>query len=81
MSRQLPLVITPPATADVDDLLDYYDTRESGLSERFLEAFEGVCAAITEGPRSFPVYSETYRRARVDPYGIGIAVIVTTSSP
>jgi plasmid stabilization system protein ParE len=48
---------------DLAEAYDWYEEREEGLGETFLDAFEARVEAIRENPRSFPVVHRDVRRS------------------
>ncbi|MFL6259772.1 MAG: hypothetical protein ACJ76Y_08685 [Thermoanaerobaculia bacterium] len=46
------LVLRPLVERDLDEATNWYEDRQPGLRERFLEDFEAVLARIEENPGS-----------------------------
>jgi len=53
----------PLVKFDLAEAHDWYEEREPGLGEGFLEAFDACLDVICENPRSFPVSHGDVRRA------------------
>lgn len=73
----LPLVFTTAARADVRQALDWYDRRQAGLGQRFLDDLDTLSLRISASPMQFPTARKTIRRAslRRFPYGVFFLVL------
>lgn len=67
-----PIIIEPPAEADLREAFDWYEQQREGLGQDFLLCVEAALAAMAERRRSFPVAVRKARRALVRrfPYSI-----------
>lgn len=54
---------SPLVKFDLAEAYDWYEGREQGLGERFLDAFDACVQAICENPRACPVKHREIRRA------------------
>jgi len=66
------LVFRPAAAADVEDAYEWYQLREIGLGEEFLEAVHEAIRAVQTHPERYPIVHRETRRAllRRFPYGL-----------
>ena len=48
---------------DLAETYDWYERREEGLGERFLNAFDASVESIRENPRAFPIVHRDVRRS------------------
>jgi len=66
------LVLRPLVERDLDEATSWYEERQPGLRERFLEDFEGVLVRIQENPYLYQKIHRATRRAplRDFPYGV-----------
>jgi len=65
-------IVRPPAQADIDDAVDWYEQRQSGLGSHFLDVADSVFKRIRDSPRQFPSVSVEVRRALLHtfPYAV-----------
>jgi len=66
------LVLRPLVEGDLDKATRWYEDRQPGLRDRFLEDFEDALLLIEENPRLYQTVHRAIRRAplRNFPYGI-----------
>lgn len=66
------LLLRSAAKADLRDSFAWYEERQSGLGEEFMQAVEHKLAQIESNPLQFPAVRAATRRAIVKrfPYGI-----------
>ncbi len=67
----------PAAAKDLEEAAEWYEAKQRGLGEEFLEAVRVASNAIVENPEQFPVLYRNTRRALVRsfPYGIYFRVV------
>jgi plasmid stabilization system protein ParE len=58
-------VIAPGAEQDIADAYDWYETRQFGLGEEFLNCVDACVEATRRNPEMYPVVHENYRRALI----------------
>lgn len=69
-------VVRPEAEADIEDAYVWYESRSTGLGDRFLDAVDETMALVRDAPARFPEKHRepdlAIRRALVDgfPYGV-----------
>jgi plasmid stabilization system protein ParE len=70
MTRQW--LVRPLAQADLDDAATWYESQQSGLGSRFLDAVDHVLNRVRESPLQFPSVSAGVRRALLPtfPYAV-----------
>ena len=66
------LVLRPLVERDLDEAARWYETRQAGLRERFLEDFEAVLVRIEENPFLYQTVHRTVRRAPVEDFPCGV---------
>jgi plasmid stabilization system protein ParE len=73
----LQLVFTIAAKADIRHALDWYDRRQVGLGQRFLDDLDSLASRISDNPMQFPTARSVIRRAslRRFPYGMFFLVL------
>jgi plasmid stabilization system protein ParE len=66
------IAFRPEASAELEDAVDWYESRGKGLGAEFLRAFEAAIARIDRHPELYPVVQGTLRRAPVRrfPYNV-----------
>ena len=71
------LVFRPYVEREIDESASWYEERQTGLRERFLEAVEEVLFKIQMNPRLYPAIHLDIRRAplRRFPYGVYYALL------
>ena len=71
------LVFRPLVKGDLDEATRWYEERQPGLREIFLERVGETLSRIEENPRLYPVAHRDIRRAllRQFPYGVYYALI------
>ncbi|HYX25575.1 MAG TPA: type II toxin-antitoxin system RelE/ParE family toxin [Thermoanaerobaculia bacterium] len=71
------LILRAAVERDLDEAASWYEERQPGLREAFLEVVEDTLKRIEENPRLYPVLRLDIRRAslRRFPYGIYYALI------
>lgn len=71
------LVLRPFVERDLDEGASWYEERQPGLRETFLEAVEDTLACIRENPRLYPAVHLDIRRAPLwrFPYGVFFTLI------
>ncbi len=72
----LPLVVSPEATAEVEEAVEWYEKRSAGLGTEFARVVRATFAVIERTPQQFPVAAPEIRRAvlRRFPYAVYFAV-------
>ena len=62
----------PGAEQDLNEAIDYYNARQTGLGERFLHAVDLAIDSILQDPERLPVVQKQVRRERVQrfPYDV-----------
>jgi plasmid stabilization system protein ParE len=72
-----PVPITAIAEADIAKAQDYYESRETGLGNRFVKHVRDTIARIAQNPFTYQIAIESARRARVAdfPYGVSYRVL------
>jgi plasmid stabilization system protein ParE len=55
VARVMGLVVRPAAVADLQEIRQYYDAVQAGLSGRFATSLDELFARLEEFPRSAPV--------------------------
>src|SRR5213592_3798708 len=65
-------IVRPLAQADLDDAATWYESQQSGLGSRFLDAVDHVLNRVRETPLQFPSVSAGVRRALLQtfPYAV-----------
>lgn len=68
----------PAAAADLEEAADWYETKESGLGTKFLDAVRSTLESIAENPNRYALLYRDTRRALVRrfPYGIYYRLLV-----
>lgn len=71
------LVLRPFVERDLDEAASWYEERQPGLRETFLEAVESTLSRIRENPGLYPTVHLEIRRAplRRFPYGVFFTLI------
>ena len=66
------VVLRPAAERDIADAMAWYDAKEGGLGDRFLEQVAATFERVAIRPLGFPLTHGTFRRALVHrfPYTI-----------
>ena len=66
------LVFRPAAAADIEDAFQWYESRQIGLGEEFLEAVQEAVRVVQAHPERYPVLWRHTRRALLErfPYGL-----------
>jgi plasmid stabilization system protein ParE len=66
------LVLRRLAKADLSESFRWYEERQAGLGQAFLDYIDATLSIITEHPRIFPRVDPLTRRASVErfPYGV-----------
>jgi toxin ParE1/3/4 len=59
------MILDPEARTEFDDGYDFYESRQSGLGERFATAIQVVLTRIGNNPRMHGVVTENVRRGVV----------------
>ena len=64
--------VRPPAQADIDDAVAWYEGQQSGLGSRLLDVLDRVFKRIRDSPLQFPPVSVDVRRALLHtfPYAV-----------
>ena len=66
------VVILPPAEAELEEAVQFYNERQIGLGEEFLSEFQAAITRIIERPLWFEQFEPSFRRCRMRrfPYGL-----------
>ncbi len=66
------LVLGTGARSDIREAANWYETRQSGLGDRFLIELDHLFSRIEDNPLQFPLIDKSVRRGllRSFPYGI-----------
>ena len=67
------VLVRPAAAADIEDAYEWYESRQSGLGDKFLDALHAVHDRLLERPEAYPVLHRDTRRvliARRFPYAL-----------
>ncbi len=66
------LKVRPSAAADIEDAHRWYEDRQPGMGEEFLQSVSATLEAIEQQPKRFPVVHRDVRRALLQrfPYGV-----------
>ena len=66
------LVLRPFVEHEIDEAASWYEERQPGLREAFLESIDGTLSRLQENPLLYPVAHLDIRRAplRRFPYGV-----------
>lgn len=59
----LDLKISEQAALETHESYLWYQERQEGLGEKFLNALDELYVAINNRPESFPIYTDNFRRA------------------
>ncbi|HEX3672706.1 MAG TPA: type II toxin-antitoxin system RelE/ParE family toxin [Rhizomicrobium sp.] len=65
------------AADELAEAADWYQAQETGLSAKFMQAYQSTLEAIERFPFSFPVVRKTVRRAVMQRYPYGVMYLVT----
>ena len=60
------IIIDPDAEQDLVSICDWYESKRTGLSTRFVAQLDATLESIAERPRSFPIAARTARRSLMD---------------
>lgn len=65
-------ILVPEAVADVADAYEWYEGKDIGLGDSFLNCLDTAFASIAEHPTHYPVRFDSFRRILLDrfPYAI-----------
>jgi toxin ParE1/3/4 len=61
----LPVVLRPQATRDTEEARDYFDSRQAGLGQVFLDRLTESLARISAMPEMYGVVARNVRAARL----------------
>ena len=59
------IIFIPEAEQDVSDAFDWYESREVGLGEDFLQSVEKGLTIIKDHPHLFPIAIDEFRHATI----------------
>jgi plasmid stabilization system protein ParE len=76
-----PVVFLPAARWEMFDARDWYNERDAGLGDRFIDEIERAASRIASAPRQFPIIFEDIRRARCKrfPYALFFRMVEETA--
>jgi plasmid stabilization system protein ParE len=66
------LVLRLLAKADLREARDWYEARQTGLGQSFLECVEATLSLIQDHPQIYPKVDPAVRRASIDRFPFGI---------
>jgi len=56
------LIVKPIAYNDIDEAIEWYESKSKGLGKRFLFEIEQLIVKISESPFNYSIYHKTVRR-------------------
>ena len=76
------LILEPPAQADIETAIVWYDEQRLGLGDRFRDELYGLLTRIRDRPGSFPALVQPIRRGllRKFPYSVYFVLDATSVS-
>ena len=73
-----PLVVGPIAEREVEESAHWYEAREFGLGQSFVDEVLQAFDAIEAGPETFPFLRAPYRRKLLDRFPYAVIYKVTS---
>jgi toxin ParE1/3/4 len=66
------LITTPEAEQDITEAYAWYESRQIGLGEEFLNCVDACIERLRRSPEMYPIVHESYRRSLVRrfPYSV-----------
>ena len=66
------VILLPGAEDDLDEAFRYYESRQRGLGDKFLDEFRHAVDRVIQFPHGWHSMDKTYRRCQLHrfPYGI-----------
>jgi plasmid stabilization system protein ParE len=61
-------IVLPPAESDVLQAAQWYEDKDPGVGEKFVEAFQETLLAIQRAPLSFKIVLHKFRQARMNTF-------------
>jgi toxin ParE1/3/4 len=59
------VLVRPAAAADIEDAYEWYESRQSGLGDEFLDALRTTRDRLLEHPEAYPVLHRDTRRVLI----------------
>jgi toxin ParE1/3/4 len=59
------VLVRPAAAADIEDAYEWYESRQPGLGDEFLNALRTIRDRLLEHPEAYPVLHRDTRRALI----------------
>lgn len=78
MMTDYKLIISPKAEAEVIHAAAWYEAKQAGLGDRFIDVFESIVLKIQNAPKIFGYGKDPFREARMPKFPFTLVYLLSS---